>query len=643
MSKAQGAEAFPKYLFHQGKNYNAYRFLGAHPDPARPSAAVFRVWAPRAEKVSLVGEFNGWDVGTSPMHKMEEDSSIWEIVQEGVSMDALYKFAITTDTGKVLYKSDPFAFMSEPPLRDGKITSMASQYHPPDDNFHWRDHDWLERRQKKNPYTSPMNIYEVHLGSWQKKEDGGLYNYRELAHLLIPYVKKMGYTHLEIMPLMEHPFDGSWGYQVCGYYSVTSRYGTPEDFKYFVDYAHRNNIGVIMDWVPAHFPKDAHGLYEFDGYPLYEDGDVLRMEHKTWGTRIFDYGRPEVLSFLISNAFFFLEQYHVDALRVDAVAAMLYLDYDRKAGEWRPNIRGGRENLEAVHFLKTLNKEVLTAFPGVLMIAEESTSWPLVTKPPEVDGLGFNFKWNMGWMNDVLSYFSADPLFRSGLHDRLTFPMVYAFSENYILPISHDEVVHGKRSLLDKMPGTYEDKFAGQRLFLIHMLTQPGKKLVFMGSELGQFTEWDEKKELDWVLLDYEKHRKLQRFFREANQLYLSCSALWKCDDSWDGFQWVDAGNADDNVLSFLRMDITKGEEQRLLIIENLSGSLYKVYRVGVPEDVPYLCLLDSDQVRFGGSGSRRKKKYIPRKGEWNGFPQFIEIKLPPLSAIILKEEEGKK
>lgn len=644
MTKTQTPEAFPKYLFHQGRNYNTYKFLGAHPDPENPSAAVFRVWAPRAVKVSLVGEFNDWDTAISPMKKIDDDGSIWEVTREGVLPGALYKFAVTTDRGKILHKADPYAFMSEPPVQEnGELSGMASQYYPLDDGFKWKDGDWLNSRKERNPYTSPMNIYEVHLGSWRKKEDGSCYTYPELAHLLIPYAKKMGYTHVEIMPIMEHPYDGSWGYQVCGYYSITSRYGTPADFKYFVDYAHRNNIGVILDWVPAHFPKDAHGLYEFDGYPLYEDSDVLRMEHKTWGTRIFDFGKPEVCSFLISNAAFFFEQFHVDGLRVDAVASMLYLDYDRNPGEWRPNKDGGRENLEAAQFLKDLNKTVLSSFPGVLMIAEESTSWPLVTKPPSVGGLGFNFKWNMGWMNDILEYFSTDPLFRTGLHNNVTFPLVYAFSENYVLPISHDEVVHGKKSLLNKMPGNYEDKFAGARVFLVHMLTHPGKKLMFMGSELGQFSEWDESKELDWLLLGYEKHKKLHQFFREANRLYLSCSPLWKCDDSWEGFRWIDANNANDNILSFLRTENREdGEEERLLVIENLSGVTYKKYRVGVPKDTPYITILDSDRKRFGGAGSRRKKKYIPKKGEWNGLPQYIEVKLPPLSAIILKEEEIK-
>ncbi len=643
MSKKQSTEAFPKYLFHQGKNYNTYKFLGAHPDPARPSFVIYRVWAPRATKVSLVGEFNDWDLKASPMNKMEDDSSIWEIRVENIPQDALYKYAVTTDQGKVLYKADPYAFMSEPPSRDGYVSNMASQYHPLDDSFPWGDKKWLTHRKKQNPYASPMNIYEAHLGSWRQKEDGSHYNYREIAHILIPYVKKMGYTHLEIMPLMEHPFDGSWGYQVCGYYSITSRYGTPEDFMYFVDYAHRNNIGVILDWVPAHFPKDAHGLYEFDGYPLYESSDIMRMEHKTWGTRIFDFARPEVLSFLISNASFYFEKYHIDGLRVDAVAAMLYLDYDKKPGEWVPNEKGGRENLEAAHFIATLNKEVLTSYPGVLMIAEESTSWPMVTKPPDVGGLGFNFKWNMGWMNDVLEYFSADPIMRTGLHTKLTFPLVYAFTENYILPISHDEVVHGKKSLLNKMPGTYEEKFAGVRLFLIHMLAQPGKKLIFMGTELGQFIEWSEAKELDWLLLGYEKHHKLQKFFNEANHVYLSHPALWKCEDSWDGFQWVDANNVNDNILSFLRRGGSKDKEQEILIVENLSGVAYGPYRIGVPSERPYTCILDSDWKRFGGAGSRRKKKYIPLKGEWDGVPHYIEVKLPPLSAIILKKEEDRK
>ncbi len=569
--KGKDATAEHRYLFHKGHDYRAYEYFGVH--PARRNGKdgyMFRVWAPRAESISLVGDFNGWDLGSDPMTQIDGDESIWEVFAEGIEEGGLYKFAVHTDDGRILYKADPYAFASEGgSLEEGSM--RASRVWNIDKKYRWKDQAWMRDRGKINPYESPMNIYEVHLGSWHRHPDGSLYTYRELAKELIPYVKKMGYTHMEILPIMEHPYDGSWGYQITGYYSVTHRYGTPDDFRYFVEKAHEAGIGVILDWVPAHFPKDEYGLVEFDGYPLYEYTDPLKMEHKGWGTRAFDFGRPEVISFLDSNAFYYCDQFHVDGLRVDAVAAMLYLNYDRKDGEWSPNDEGGVENKEAIAFLQQVNQDVLSNFPGVLNIAEESTAWPNVTKPPQIGGLGFNFKWNMGWMNDVLEYFQTDMLFRKGVHNKLTFAITYAYSENYILSISHDEVVHGKRSLLDKMPGEYDDKFAGLRSFYVYMFTHPGKKLNFMGSEFGQFIEWDEKKELDWMLLDYEKHRRTQDFVKELNHYYLSTPALWRGDDSPEGFTWIDADNSDDNVYTYIRRD-TRGDGATLVVALNLSG-----------------------------------------------------------------------
>lgn len=617
----------PCYLFHQGRNFRAYEFFGAHPGVKDGVQGVyFRVWAPRAKAVSLVGDFNAWQPGTIPMERLTEQG-IWEVFLKEVVPYALYKYAIETQKGKILFKADPFAFYSE--TQEG----TASKYYDMDASYAWQDESYMRWRKQQNPYASPMNIYEVHLGSWKKRPDGTSFTYREYADMLIPYAKSMGYTHLELLPLMEYPFDGSWGYQVCGYYSVTARYGTPEDFRYFVEKAHQSGLGVILDWVPAHFPKDAHGLIEFDGYPLYEDANPLRQEHKGWGTRIFDFGRPEVVSFLVSNAMFWLEKYHVDGLRVDAVAAMLYLDYDKKEGEWAPNRHGGRENLEAAEFLKTLNREVLTAYPYALTIAEESTAWPMVTQPPEKGGLGFNFKWDMGWMNDSLAYMQTDPFFRKYDHEKLTFPLMYAFSENYILPISHDEVVHGKRSLLDKMPGEYDLKFANDRAFLTFMMTRPGKKLMFMGSEFGQFKEWAYREGLDFLLLDYEKHRQLRDFCRELNLLYLQKSQLWENDQDWEGFQWVQADDRENNSYVYRRMD-RRGKE--LLIAINFSPVLREHYQISLPGQAVYRCLLNSEESRFGGVGTQ-VADILPLKKEDGSY--YGEITLPPLGAVIWEKE----
>ena len=591
---------------------------------------LFRVWAPRAIAISVVGDFNQWNVNEDQMNRLEDDDTIWEVICPNAKEGDLYKFAITTDKGEVLYKADPYAFESES-ARIETGSMRASRIWDISKPFNWTDEKWMAKREKANPYKSPMNIYEVHLGSWVHDEEGNSLSYDELADRLVGYVKDMGYTHMEILPVMEHPFDGSWGYQINGYYSVTSRYGTPEGFKKLVNRAHEEDIGVILDWVPAHFPKDEHGLVEFDGHPLYEYSDPLKMEHKGWGTRAFDMGRPEILSFLISNAFFYCEQYHADGLRVDAVAAMLYLNYDRPDGEWTPNDEGGTENKEAIHFLQRMNEDVLSNFKGVLTIAEESTAWPNVTKPPAVGGLGFNFKWNMGWMNDTLEYFETDALFRKGVHNKLTFATTYAYSENFILPISHDEVVHGKRSLLDKMPGEYEDKFEGLKSFLVYMMTHPGKKLMFMGQEIGQFIEWDEKRQLDWLLLDYDAHREIKDFVKKINHYYKKTPALWSRDDTPDGFTWIDADNGNDNVYSYYR---TAEDGSTVMVVLNLSGRSFDEYDIGVPGGKSYECVIDT----VGGvrEGTLFKKK----KGECNYLENHITIALPKLSAVILEKRD---
>ena len=516
------------HLFHQGKNCHAYTLLGAHrQERGGADGYVFRVWAPNARAAYVTGDFNGW----STDHPMEKrtDQGLWEAFVPGLSEYCCYKYILEDDSGRRHYKGDPYAFHAQTrPETASRLYDL--------DGYQWRDKAWRSRKRGENPYREPMNIYEVHFGSWKRFEDGNFFDYHKMAEELIPYVKDMGYTHIELMPLAEYPYDGSWGYQIIGYYAATSRYGTPDGLMAFIDACHNAGISVILDWVPGHFPKDEAGLYRFDGQPCYEYGDPLKAEHRDWGTMVFDWGRNEVKSFLISNAVFWLDKFHADGLRVDAVASMLYLDYNREHGEWRPNAYGGKENLEAIDFLRELNAEVFARFPSVLMIAEESTAWPLVTKPVDVGGLGFNFKWNMGWMNDTLLYMQQDPLFRGGCHNHLTFALTYIFSENYILPLSHDEVVHMKGSLIGKMPGEYEAKFANLRAYLSYMMTHPGKKLLFMGGELAQFSEWSCEGQLDWDLLEYPLHQKFHRFIKELNQLYLAQAPLWEMDDSWAGF-----------------------------------------------------------------------------------------------------------
>ncbi|WP_019155601.1 1,4-alpha-glucan branching protein GlgB [Robertmurraya massiliosenegalensis] len=623
-----------KYLFHHGQNFRAYDYLGSHfTENKEKSGFVFRVWAPNAKSVSVVGDFNQWNHQSHPMEK-ETEEGIWELFIEGLAEYSLYKFAILTKDGRILLKADPYAFHSETKEQTASFTYRF------ENKFSWTDEDWQRVKEKQNIYESPLNIYEVHLGSWLRTDDDQYLNYRNMANRLIPYVKKMGYTHLELLPITEHPYDLSWGYQVCGYYSVTSRFGKPEDFMYFVNLAHEHGIGIIMDWVPAHFPKDAHGLYEFDGQPLYEYQDPYKQEHKQWGTRIFDFGRKEVRAFLISNALFWMEKYHIDGIRVDAVASMIYLNYNKEAGEWKPNIYGGDGNLEAIEFIKELNHTVLTNFPHNLMIAEESTAWPGVTLPPSFDGLGFNFKWNMGWMNDVLSYIKIDPIARQYHQDKLTFPIMYACEENFILPISHDEVVHGKRSLLDKMPGEYHEKFAGVRSFLLYMLCHPGKKLMFMGAEIGQFIEWNCEKSIEWFLLKYESHKKLQHFFSEANHFYLQNSPLWELDCHQEGFKWICHNDHHRNIVAFRRID---KEGNDLIIIVNFSPVLWEDYFVGVPKKGNYKEIFNTDLKKFGGSGIRNRKQLGTRDEQMHGYEQYISMTLPPLTTLVFQHVERNK
>ena len=621
-AKASNPSDLPIYLFKQGNNMEAYRYFGAHLCAQDGQAGVvFRVWAPHAQAVSVVGDFNRWTPDADMMHKVAD--AVWELFIPGMKAYDVYKFCITTPSGEQVYKADPYAFHAETrPANGSKVYDIGG--------YPWGDAAWDEAQKKRDVLNSPMLIYELHAGSWKMKEAGVPYNYSELADVLIPYIKEMGYTHVELLPITEYPFDGSWGYQVTGYFAPTSRYGTPHDFMAFVDKLHQAGIGVILDWVPAHFPKDGYGLYMFDGAPCYEDPNPRRGEHKEWGTMVFNYGMPEVQSFLISSALFWVEQYHIDGLRVDAVASMLYLDYNRRDGEWEQNVNGGKENLEAIAFLQKCNSTVLGRYPYKMMIAEESTAWPLVTKPASDGGLGFNFKWNMGWMNDMLSYMKTDPLFRAGNHGKVTFSFFYAFSENFVLPISHDEVVHGKCSLINKMPGDYEQKFANLRTFYGYMTAHPGKKLLFMGQEFGQFIEWDENKPLDWMLLGYDKHRQLQAYVKDLNAFYRETPAMWEIDYSWEGFQWIVPDDNQQSVIAFLRRD-AKGK--MVMVVCNFNPVLREGYEMGVPNAGSYKEVLNSDDPKYGGSGVTNGT-VRSRKGAMHGFEQHVSLTLPPLSTL---------
>lgn len=606
--------------FYNNYVVDAYKYFGCH---YRDGGSIFRVYAPNADRVRLLGDFNNWH--GEEMRKISE-KGIWETLIINANINDNYKYEITS-FGRTFLKQDPYAFYSE---TQGKTSSKVFDI----DNYCWKDDLWIDRRSCNPIYDKPLNIYEIHLGSWRKDKNNKNLNYRKIADRLIPYIKKMGFTHIEILPLTEHPYDGSWGYQVCGYFSITSRYGNPYDFMYFVEKAHLANIGVIMDWVPAHFPKDDFGLCEFDGTYLYENNEPTKIEYKSWGTRAFNYNRSEVKSFLISSAYFLFEKYHIDGLRVDAVAAMLYLDYDRD--EWIPNEYGNNHNLEAIEFLKCLNKEIFYHFPNVLMIAEESTSFPKITHPVHEGGLGFNYKWNMGWMNDSLSYMKVDPIFKKYYHNKMTFSIMYAFSENFILPLSHDEVVHGKLSLLNKMPGIYEDKFANLRAYYGYLITHPGKKLLFMGSEFGQFIEWNYKKELDWLLLDYPMHQKLMLYIEELNKFYLRSLPLFQLDNSWNGFSWINPDDKDNNVLSYIRRDKNKKE---LIVIINFSGKDLYDYRIGVNHG-KYKEVFNSDKIEYGGKGLENSI-LVSEKREWNNRRNSIVLKIPKFSMIVLKKYKG--
>lgn len=629
MPKIKEEYKFPLYLFHSGKNYKAYEFFGCHKIDGK--RFVFRVWAPHAQAVSVIGDFNDWNDEENKMTVISP--GIWEAEIDNINIYDCYKYSIKSRNGRTIVKADPYAFHAE--TRPGTASKV---YVNP--SYKWNDKKWADKNKQGNILEKPVNIYEVHFGSWKQHENGDFLSYRQMAEELVPYVKDMGYTHIEMLPIMEFPFDGSWGYQVTGYFAPTSRYGTPEDLMYFIDTCHKADIGVILDWVPAHFPKDAYGLYEFDGECTYEYSDLRKGEHKEWGTRVFDYSKNEVRSFLISSAMYWVDQFHFDGIRVDAVASMLYLDYGREAGEWVPNVNGGRENLEAVEFFRELNCAMFKEHPEVMMIAEESTAWPMITMPTDIGGLGFNFKWNMGWMNDMLRYTSMDPLFRKGNHNCITFSFFYAFSENFVLPISHDEVVHGKASLINKMPGDYDMKFSGIRLFLAYMFAHPGKKLLFMGSEFGQFIEWNYEQGLDWLLLDYEKHQKLQSFTKELNKFYKANPALWEIDYSWEGFQWISSEDNANSVIAFRRID-KAGKE--IIAVFNFTPNHFEEYRIGVPENCKYKVVLDTSLAKYGGEKSRLSGTYKAKPVAMHSYEQSIGLKLNGLSAIYLEKAESKK
>lgn len=630
-TKAYEIGELDHYLFGQGTHYEIYKKLGAHiVNDGEKQGVYFAVWAPHAEKVSVVGEFNDWDADKNPM-KREEPLGIYTCFVPDVQEGALYKYCIQTYKGDHIYKADPFANYAE--LRPGnasKVTDISA--------LRWTDSKWMERRLTWDHHKEPMSIYEAHIGSWKRhpgREDDGFYTYREFAKAATEYIKEMGYTHIELMGIAEYPFDGSWGYQVTGYYAPTSRYGTPEDFAYMIDYFHKNKIGVILDWVPAHFPKDAHGLADFDGTPTFEYADPRKGEHPDWGTKVFDYGKSEVQNFLIANALFWIEHYHVDGLRVDAVASMLYLDYGKEKGQWVPNKYGSNENLEAIEFFKHLNSVVLGRNPGVVMIAEESTAWPKVTAPAEYDGLGFSLKWNMGWMHDFTEYMKLDPYFRKGCHNQMTFAMSYAYSEKYVLVLSHDEVVHLKCSMLNKMPGLGFDKFTNLKVGYAFMMGHVGKKLLFMGQDFAQLQEWSEARELDWFLLAEDWHRQLQEFTKDLLHLYKKNKAMYELDCSPEGFEWVNADDAERSIYSFIRH--SKDGKKNLLFVCNFTPMERAEYRVGVPRRKQYKLILDSDEKKYGGEGKVRPEIYKSVKKECDGRPFSFAYDLPPYGVAVFE------
>ena len=621
----------PKNLFPVNKNWGrlvvteAYEFLGAHLCEINgQQGAMFRVWAPNAKLVSVVGDFNGWQTDANKM--MPVADGIWELFIPNLKEYDAYKFAVSGADGKTVFKADPFAFHTETsPANASKLFNI--------NNYAWQDEVWLKNRESKNIYQSPVNIYEVHLPSWRRQENGAPLSYTEVALQLADYAADMGYTHIELMPITEYPFDGSWGYQVTGYFALTSRFGNPNDFKNFIDILHSRGIGIILDWVPAHLPKDEFGLYRFDGTHLFEYSNPLKGEHKQWGTAVFDYGRVEVASFLISSAIFWLKEYHIDGLRVDAVASMLYLDYGREAGQWCPNADGGNENLEAVWFLKELSKSVFGFSPSVMLIAEESTAWPMVTKPTYDGGLGFNFKWNMGWMNDMLRFMAIDPIYRKYNHSSITFSFFYAFSENFILPLSHDEVVHGKCSMIGKMFGDYEAKFSSLRTFYAYMMAHPGKKLMFMGQEFAQFDEWRYYEQLDWFLLQFEAHKKMQNFVKALNRFYLNSSAFWQQDFSWQGFSWISHDDVNNSIIAFRRFDLS-GDE--IIVVCNFVPVKREKYRIGLPFYGEYERIFSTDDKLYGGNGgglAKIKSETLPM----HGLEFSAELIVPSMSCEFYK------
>ena len=617
-------------LFNEGKHYSIYEKMGAHPMTVDGVEGVlFAVWAPNADRVSVVGNFNNWDGRRHPMRKLDY-SGIYELF---ISVGEIYKYEIKAKSGQVFMKSDPYAFSSE--VRPANASRIV------DISYKWKDAAWMEKREDKNTDEQPMAIYEMHLGSWKRPTDGReFYNYRDIASLLADYLLMMNYNYVELMPIMEHPYDPSWGYQVTGYYAPTSRYGSPADFMYFVDYLHSKGIGVILDWVPAHFPKDEHGLGRFDGTALYEHEDPKRGEHPHWGTYIYNYGRNEVRNFLVANALYWAEKYHIDGIRIDAVASMLYLDYGRGDGEWLPNIYGGNENLEAIDFIKEVNSKMHELHKGVIMIAEESTAWPMMTHPVEAGGLGFDYKWNMGWMNDFLNYMKLDPLYRKYHHNDLTFSMVYAYSEKFILVLSHDEVVHEKGSMIAKMPGGYEDKFSNLRVAYGYMMTHPGKKLLFMGQEIAQFAEFNEDAEVDWSLFEFDAHVFMQGYVKELNELYKTEPALYELDSSPEGFTWINCNSANTSLLSYVRKG--KKESDTLLIICNFTPMEHKAYKLATPSGGRWQEIFSSDNSRYGGEGRNNKTVKQAKKAECDGQEHYISVTVPPLSISVFKKKIGK-
>ncbi len=630
--KTSELSEFDLYLFHQGTNYHAYEMLGAHFVERDGRKGVrFAVWAPHAKSISVVGDFNEWDTRVNPMTR-GRDGEIWEVFIPDIEEGAVYKYAIEPQWGGPrIMKADPYGFYAE------KKPNTASRVYDLS-KYEWKDGDWFEQKKKESSYERPMLTYEVHAGSWRRTKDGEYLSYRDLADQLIDYVKKMNYTHIEFMPLCEHPFDGSWGYQITGYYAVTSRFGTPDDFRYLVDKAHENGIAIIMDWVPGHFCKDEQGLRHFDGQTLYESDNEQLAENWEWGTTNFDYGRTEVQSFLISNAMFWFEEFHIDGLRIDAVANMLYLNYGRKDGEWTPNKYGDTGNLEAMDFLKKLNESIFKYHPQALMIAEESTAWPLISKPVYMGGMGFNYKWNMGWMNDMLKYMSLDPIYRKWNHDKVTFSFMYAFSENFVLPLSHDEVVHGKCSLISKMPGDYWQKFAGLRTFFAYWIAHPGKKLLFMGGEFGQFIEWNYDDSLDWHLpQQYPMHKKMLEYSRALNKFYCDHKALWQVDFDWNGFQWIDCNDNENSIVSFIRK--AEDPSDYLVAVCNFTPEVRHGYRIGVPERGSYIEVFNSDDEAFGGSGVKNEGEIKTEDVKWHDRDQSIVLTIPPMATIYLRHK----